>query len=67
MITVNEAIEIVRRESFPLGNERIDLADSVGRTLAEPIVADTDMPPFDRSQMDGFAVRAEDTVGDVAC
>jgi molybdopterin biosynthesis enzyme len=33
---------------------------SVGRVLAEEIVADMDLPPFDRSQMDGFALKTED-------
>jgi molybdenum cofactor synthesis domain-containing protein len=32
----------------------------MGRVLAQDIVADSDLPPFDRSQMDGYAVRAED-------
>ena len=32
----------------------------LGRVLAEDVVADSDLPPFDRSQMDGYAVRAED-------
>ena len=34
-----------------------------GRILAEPIIAKHDVPPFDRSPYDGFAVRAEDTTG----
>ena len=61
MIPVSEAIEIISREVTPLGVESVALVGSVGRTLAEPVVADTDMPPFDRSQMDGYAVRAADT------
>jgi molybdenum cofactor synthesis domain-containing protein len=39
----------------------VALADALNRVLAEDIVADSDLPPFDRSQMDGYAVRAEDT------
>lgn len=61
MITVSLARKIVSRETKPLGAERIGLADAVGRVLAEDIVADSDMPPFDRSQMDGYAVKAADT------
>ncbi len=34
---------------------------NVGRVLAENIIADSDLPPFDRSQMDGFAVITKDT------
>src|SRR5688500_1561532 len=41
--------------------ERVRLGDANGRVLAERIVADADVPPFDRAVMDGFAVRAEDT------
>lgn len=61
MIPVSIAIEIVKRETAALGKETVKLADTVGRVLAEDIVADSDMPPFDRSQMDGYAMRAEDT------
>lgn len=61
MISIDKALRIIERESRPLGIERIDIADSIGRVLAENIVADTDLPPFDRSQMDGYAVKADDT------
>ncbi len=61
MIPVAKALKIIERESNPLGTERINLADSIGRILAENVVADTDLPPFDRSQMDGYAVKATDT------
>ncbi len=60
MISISEAIEIIERETFSLEAETVDLADSVGRVLAEDVCADTDLPPFDRSQMDGFAVRLKD-------
>jgi molybdopterin molybdotransferase len=61
MIPISEAIKIIERETFVLSPEIIDLEDSIGRVLAEDIKADMDLPPFDRSQMDGFAVRVEDT------
>ena len=60
MIEISKALRIIERETPKLGVERVLLADSVGRVLAEKIVADSDLPPFDRSQMDGYAVRAED-------
>lgn len=41
--------------------ESVALADARRRFLAEDVVADSDLPPFDRSQMDGYAVRATDT------
>jgi molybdopterin molybdotransferase len=61
MIPISEALKIINRETGTLGVERIDLADAIGRVLAEDVIADTDMPPFDRSQMDGYAVIASDT------
>lgn len=60
MIPVAKALKIIGRETPVLGREQIRIEDAVGRILAEDIVADTDMPPFDRSQMDGYALRAED-------
>lgn len=62
MIEVSKALKIIKRETRPLGAERVALEDAVGRVLAEEIVTDSDMPPFDRSQMDGYAVRAADTM-----
>jgi molybdenum cofactor synthesis domain-containing protein len=43
--------------------ERVALADGGGRVLAEALFAAGDVPPFSRAAMDGFAVRAEDTLG----
>jgi molybdopterin molybdotransferase len=39
----------------------VEIEQAFGRILAEPVLADRDYPPFDRSTRDGFAVRAEDT------
>src|SRR5262249_21079938 len=47
----------------PLDAENVALAHALGRVLAEDIVAPLDVPGFDRSDVDGFAVRAEDTFG----
>lgn len=60
MISVAEAIQIVKEQTQPLPPERVALADALGRFLAEDVVANSDLPPFDRSQMDGYAVRASD-------
>jgi molybdopterin molybdotransferase len=60
MIPISEALEIIKREVFALTEETVRLEDSVGRVLAEEICADMDLPPFDRSQMDGFALKTED-------
>ncbi len=60
MTTVAEALEILRR-ACPAGpTEAVPLAESSGRFLARPIVADVDWPPFDTSAMDGYAVRIAD-------
>lgn len=61
MIPVYEAIDIISRETPRLVSESVDLSAAIGRVLAENILADTDLPPFDRSQMDGYAVIAADT------
>jgi len=47
----------------PLAPETVPLAGALGRVLASDIVAAVDAPPFDRSNVDGFAVRAADTIG----
>jgi molybdenum cofactor synthesis domain-containing protein len=60
MISVAEAIQVVRQQTAPLPTERVRIEQTLGRVLAADIVADTDLPPFDRSQMDGYAVRAQD-------
>jgi len=60
MIPVSEAVSIVLKHAIKLNVESVALSDSLGRVLAEDIIADCDLPPFDRAQMDGYAVRAED-------
>lgn len=45
----------------PLGSETVRLAEALGRVLAVDVIADVDVPGFDRSNMDGFAVQAADT------
>ena len=47
----------------PLSAETVTLGDTRGRVLAHDVIAAVDAPPFDRSSVDGFAVRAADTVG----
>ncbi len=60
MISIAEAIQIVKSQTAQLSAEGVAIDASRGRILAEDIVADTDLPPFDRAQMDGYAVRAAD-------
>ena len=64
-LTVLPREEAVRRfeaalSPAPVGVEQVSLAATLGRVLAEDIAAPIDVPPFDRSAVDGFAVRAAD-------
>ena len=47
----------------PLGAELVPLSQALGRVLSEDVAAPVDVPGFDRSNMDGYAVRAADTFG----
>jgi putative molybdopterin biosynthesis protein len=47
----------------PLGKDSVKLGQGLGRVLAEDVVAAVDVPGFDRSNVDGFALRAADTAG----
>ncbi|GIW86497.1 MAG: molybdopterin biosynthesis protein [Isosphaeraceae bacterium] len=47
----------------PLGVEDVELAEALGRVLAADVVADVDVPGFDRSLVDGYALRAGSTFG----
>ncbi len=51
---------LLREQRALRATEIVPLLASVGRVLAEPILADRDQPPFDRSTRDGFAIRAAD-------
>ncbi len=60
MPTFEEARSIILRSVSPLGVERVPLLDSLGMVIAEEIIAPWEIPGFDNSAMDGFAVRAAD-------
>lgn len=62
MIAVEEAQAIILQNVAPVGEETVPLAEALGRVLRQSVRADMDLPPFDRAMMDGYAVRAEDTV-----
>ncbi|HEX5565059.1 MAG TPA: gephyrin-like molybdotransferase Glp [Sporosarcina sp.] len=62
-IPVAEAVRLVMGHAAPLETEMIDLEQAYGRVLAEPIIAKHDVPPFDRSPYDGFAIRSLDSKG----
>jgi putative molybdopterin biosynthesis protein len=50
-------------DTSPLGADSVRPGDALGRVLARDVAAAVDAPPFDRSNVDGFALRAADTVG----
>jgi putative molybdopterin biosynthesis protein len=52
-----------RIDRSPLGAESLPLVAALGRVLSGDVIAPVDAPPFDRSNVDGFAVRAADTQG----
>lgn len=60
MIDPARALELIVDRVQPLGAERVPLAEAGGRVLAEDIHAAQDLPPFDNSAMDGYAVRLLD-------
>ncbi|HHT7189350.1 TPA: molybdopterin molybdotransferase MoeA [Bacillus cereus] len=60
-IPVTEAVARVMEYAHQGDIEEVSLIESYGRTLGEDVIADHDVPHFDRSPYDGFAIRAEDT------
>ena len=48
---------------LPLGGEQVPLSQALNRVLAKAVIAEVDVPGFDRANIDGFAVRASDTIG----
>ncbi|PKJ54940.1 hypothetical protein [Bacillus sp. SN10] len=60
-IPVVEAVARVMKYAHQGETEQVSLIESYGRTLGEDVIADHDVPHFDRSPYDGFAIRAEDT------
>ncbi len=63
MLNADKALSIILKVVQPLDAERIKLRNALGRTLAEDVIAAEDIPPFDNSSMDGFAVAAADLAG----
>ncbi|MBR4726464.1 MAG: molybdopterin molybdotransferase MoeA [Clostridia bacterium] len=65
VVTKEEAIAIIREKTACLSaqTERLPLADAAGRILAADLIAGEDIPAFDRSTVDGYAVIAADTFG----
>lgn len=59
-LPLNDAQRCVLQHCLPLGTEKIDLLQSLGRVLAQEVRSNRDHPPCDISAMDGYALRAAD-------
>jgi molybdopterin molybdotransferase len=62
-ISVSEALQNILAEFAPLEAVAVPLTESLGLVLAEDVYSDIDIPPFDNSSMDGYALRAGDVEG----
>src|SRR6202023_3442619 len=62
ILSREDALARFEAELFPrsIASERRPLADALGQPLADDVVSPIDVPPFDRSNVDGFAVRSAD-------
>lgn len=60
MITFEEAYNIVKEHVFRTGTEEIRFEDALGRVLAMTVRSDVDMPPWNKSAVDGYACMKED-------
>lgn len=57
MISSTDALEIILDTAKPLPTETVSLEDACGRVLAQEVTSDVDMPPFNKSAMDGYACK----------
>ncbi|MEA1887848.1 MAG: gephyrin-like molybdotransferase Glp [Bacteroidota bacterium] len=60
MVPYEEALAITEKYILETGIEYVEILDSLGRFLAEDIISDINMPPFDKPAVDGYACRKED-------
>jgi molybdopterin molybdotransferase len=65
LLTIEEAQRLVLKHARPLEKERVALEHAAGRVLAKSAHASIDLPPFPSSAMDGFALRAAETPGEL--
>src|SRR5690242_6561197 len=63
MHSVEEAIGRILADVVPVEHENVPLRDALGRVLAVDVVSPVELPPWDNSSMDGYAVRAVDVAG----
>ena len=60
MLSVQDALTQILQSISPLGTEQVLMLDGLGRSLAEPLMARRQLPAWDNSAMDGYALRAAD-------
>jgi molybdopterin molybdotransferase len=60
---LDSALEVLRSCVVPLEEETVRLEEALGRTLARDVVSAQDVPAFDKSAMDGYALRGAETFG----
>ncbi|MEI6215485.1 MAG: gephyrin-like molybdotransferase Glp [Desulfuromonadales bacterium] len=60
MLSYHQARQVILENIFPASIEQVDLLEAVGRVLIDDVVAPWDMPLWDNSAMDGYAVRSDD-------
>jgi molybdopterin molybdotransferase len=65
MISYEEALRTVLDSDYLVASERVGLTDSLNRVLAEDVLSDIDMPPFNKSAVDGYACRRVDLGNDL--
>lgn len=58
MISVTQALQLVTQQASTFAIEKVDLLQANSRILAKPVLADRDLPPFDRATMDGIAINS---------
>jgi molybdopterin molybdotransferase len=66
LLPIADAQRLILERCRPLPPESVPIEEAAGRVLAEPALAVVDLPPFASSAMDGFAIRAADTPGQLA-
>lgn len=62
MIPFEEALQIVQNNAITLGAKKVKMVEALNRVLAEDVISDIDMPPFDKSAMDGYACIKSDVM-----
>lgn len=66
--SLEEAQAFLLSQARPMGElEQVAIADALGRVLAEPLISPVDVPPWDNSAMDGYAIRSADLSGKRSC